>query len=215
MQTISVLNQKGGVGKTTIATNLAAAAHLAGLRAGILDLDEQGSGLDWYAARGAGSRLDGLTVAGSPRSLTLPKFRELSRGFDVMVCDGPPRIGDVTRHAAVAADVVVIPLRPGVFDWWASAETLAILDSADEIRAALGMKPSRRVFVVNGAAHGTRTLGAALDALKDLGTIAPTIGNRVAFASDAAAGESVLTLHAGSAAAGEITALWNVVRGVA
>ncbi len=214
MQTISVLNQKGGVGKTTIATNLAAAAHLAGLRTGILDLDEQESGLDWYAARGAVSGLDGLTVVGSARSFTLAKFRELSRGLDVVVCDGPPRIGDVTRAAAVAADVVVIPLRPGPFDWWAAAETLKILDSADEIREARGMPRSRRVFVVNGAAAGTRTLAAALDALRDLGEVAPTIGNRVAFATDAAAGESVLTLHPGSPAAFDIMALWSTVRGV-
>ncbi len=57
MQTIAVLNQKGGVGKSTLSTNLAAAAHLAGRRTLVLDLDRQGSAFDWYSARAEGSPL--------------------------------------------------------------------------------------------------------------------------------------------------------------
>ena len=134
MRTIAVLNQKGGTGKTTVSANLAAAAHLAGKRTLVLDLDRQGSAFDWYSARGEGSKLDGLSVVRTDKALSVPKFRELSRGYDVVVCDGPPRLGDVTRSAAVAADVVVIPLRAGPLDWWAASETIEVLDSADEIR---------------------------------------------------------------------------------
>jgi chromosome partitioning protein len=60
--TIAVICQKGGVGKSTLASNLAAAAHLSGLRTVILDPDPQGSLFDWKAARPTGSRLAGLDV---------------------------------------------------------------------------------------------------------------------------------------------------------
>lgn len=211
MRTIAVLNQKGGVGKTTIAVNLAAAAHLAGLRTLVLDLDRQGSAFDWYSARTAGSKLDGLVVARADRALDLRKFRELSRGYDVVICDGPPRLGDVTRAAAVAADVVLIPLRAGATDWWACAETAELIDSADAIRAELKQPPVRRVFVLNALPPRTRLIEQAHEALSEAGaTVAPTrLGNRVGYAQTMFSGESVLSTDAGSASAAEITELYR------
>jgi chromosome partitioning protein len=207
MFTIAVLNQKGGVGKSTLSTNLAAAAHLAGRRTLVLDLDRQGSAFDWYNARTDGSKLDGLSVARADRALTLPKFRELSKGYDVVLCDGPPRLSDVTRAAAVAADIVLIPLRAGGFDWWAASETLDCLDQADAIRAELGRPPVRRVFALNGAV-AAKVTQQALEALREVGEVSPVIiHNRVAFAEAATAGESVLTVAPGSPAATEIDRL--------
>lgn len=213
MRTIAVLNQKGGTGKTTVSANLAAAAHLAGKRTLVLDLDRQGSAFDWYSARGEGSKLDGLSVVRTDKALSVPKFRELSRGYDVVVCDGPPRLGDVTRSAAVAADVVVIPLRAGPLDWWAASETIEVLDSADEIRTELGRQPVRRLFVLNGVAPNTRIMRQALDAIASTGgELAPvTIGNRVAFPESMFTGECVLTTVAGTPAADEITRLYEAV----
>lgn len=89
---IAVLNQKGGVGKTTLAVNLAAAAHLAGRRALVLDLDSQGSAFDWFAARGEASKLAGLAVARAPKVLSPPKLHDLARGYDLVLCDGPPHL---------------------------------------------------------------------------------------------------------------------------
>lgn len=213
MRTIAVLNQKGGTGKTTVSANLAAAAHLAGKRTLMLDLDRQGSAFDWYSARAEGSKLDGLSVVRTDKALSVPKFRELSRGYDVVVCDGPPRLGDVTRSAAVAADVVVIPLRAGPLDWWAASETIEVLDSADEIRNELGRRPVRRLFVLNGVAANTRITRQALDAIASTGgELAPvTIGNRVAFPESMFTGECVLTTVAGTPAADEITRLYEAV----
>jgi chromosome partitioning protein len=209
MLTIAILNQKGGVGKSTLSTNLAAASHLAGNRTLILDLDRQGSAFDWYAARPDISKLAGLSVARADRALALPKFRELTKGYDVVVCDGPPRLSDITRAAAVAADVVVIPLRAGGFDWWAASETLELLDAADAIREELGRKPVRRVFVLNGAAAHAKVTRFALDAIADVGELSPAvIHNRVAFAEAATVGESVLTLMPDTHAAAEIDALY-------
>lgn len=206
---LAVLCQKGGVGKTTLATNLAAAAHLGGLRTLVLDCDVQGSAFDWYNAREDGSALAGLAVARADRALRLPKFRELSAGYQAVFIDGPPRLGDITKAAAVAADVVAIPARPGAFDAWALAGTLELLDSADEVRDQLGRGPVRRVIVINGAPSRGRTVAFAQNALGGAAELAEVvIGNRVAFALAAASGESVLTTAPSSAAADEIRALW-------
>ncbi len=209
MLTIAVLNQKGGAGKTTLSTNLAAAAHLGGARTLLIDLDAQGSALDWYAARGDGSRLEGLSVVKNDRAFALPRFRELSRGCDVVVLDGPPRLGDVTRAAAVAADVVVIPLQASALDLWAVQQTLELLDAADAIRAELERPPLRRVFVLNRAIAGT-TLARQTQAIPAL-EFAGTVHQRVAFPEATATGESVLTREEGGAAAYEIRRLWRLM----
>lgn len=210
--TIALVNQKGGVGKTTLATNLAAAAHLAGRRTIVLDLDPQGSAYDWYRARSDGSALEGLTVVRSDKALTLPRFREQTSGYDVALLDGPPRLGDLLRAAAVAADVTLIPLRPGAFDWWACAETLELLDSADAVREQLGRVPVRRVFALNAADGRTRLAKAALDALGQVGELAPVvIAPRVAYAEAATQGEAVFTLAPEGPAADEIARLWRAL----
>lgn len=213
---ISILNQKGGVGKTTIAIHLAAAAHLSGARTLLLDLDQQGSALDWSAARREeGSLLDGLAVAQAPQALRLPRIRELARGYDVVVADGPPRLGDITRAVAVASDVVVVPLRAGGFDLWACKSTIELLDSADQIRAEMGSAPSRRVFLLNGAAPRTKAFAAVKDTLKgETGLVlCPiTIHQRTAYPEIVPHGETVLTMFPGSAAAKEIEALYVYLR---
>ena len=212
---IAVLNQKGGVGKTTLAVNLAAATHLAGGRALVLDLDSQGSSFDWYSARKEGSMLAGLNVVRAPTALSLTKLQDLARGYDVVFVDGPPRLGDITRAAAVAADVVLLPMREGGFDWWAIADTLELLDSADTMRASVGREPVRRVFALNAVpAQATKLKRGAIEAVTQLGDRAPLIiANRVNFAETVLTGESVLTLHPTSPAAHEIRLLHAAVLG--
>lgn len=213
MLTVAVLNQKGGVGKSTLATNIAAAAHLSGRRTILLDLDTQGNAFDWYNARREGSRLEGLTVARADKALDLRKFRELSKGFDVAVCDGPARLGDITRAAAVAADVVVIPLRPGFFDWWASAETIDLMDSADMIRTELNRQPVRRLFVINGATKNTLIARQAHDAIAGAGGEAfpEPVTNRKTYGTVTEHGESVFTAGDDSGAIAEMTRLWEAI----
>jgi chromosome partitioning protein len=194
--TIAVICQKGGVGKSTLVSNLGAAAHLSGLRTVILDPDPQGSLVDWKAARPIGSALAGLDVKKVGESLTEARFLKLTAGYQVAILDGAPRLNDIARLAAMASDVALIPLRVGGFNWWASEETLKLLDDVDRARDALPVprRPLRRVFVLNEALERTRLGQSALKALEQLGEEAPVaIPSRIHYAAAATAGESVLT----------------------
>jgi len=212
--TVALLQQKGGSGKTTLAVNLAAAAHLAGRRTLVIDMDRQASAFDWSAARRDGSPLDGLAVVKADKAIALPRFREIARGYDVVFLDGPPRLGDITQSAAIAADIAVMPIQPGPFDFWAVAETLESLDHADQIREQLGRAAVVRVFVVNRAAVNTRLAREAeLELRKAGGRLAGVVHQRIAFPDAASRGESVLTSRAADAAADDIHRLWRAVKG--
>jgi len=216
MLTVAVLQQKGGSGKTTLAINLAAAAHLDGDRALVVDMDRQASAFDWSAARQDGSPLDGLSVVKADKAMALPRFKEIAHGYDYVFLDGPPRLGDVTQSAAVAADVAVLPIQPGPFDFWAVAETLESLDQADQIREQLGRPPIRRVFVLNRASTNTRLAreaAAAAELHKAGGELAGVVHQRIAFPDAASRGESVLTSSSTQAAADDIQRLWRKVKG--
>jgi chromosome partitioning protein len=212
--TVAVIQQKGGSGKTTLAINLAAAAHLEGRRTLVVDMDRQASAFDWSAARRDGSELEGLAVVKADRAIPLPRFKEISRGYDYVFLDGPPRLGDVTQSAAVAADVAVLPIQPGPFDFWAVAETLESLDTADGIREQLGRKPIRRVFVINRAAKNTKLAREAEDELRRSGgELAGIVHQRIAFPDASSQGESVLTTRGGNLAADDIKRLWRELKG--
>lgn len=214
MVVVAVINQKGGVGKTTLAVNLAAAAHLEGKRTLIVDMDEQGSAAEWYAARSDTSKLAGLVVVKMDRPLSLTKFRELSRGYEFVALDGPPRLDKVSTSAAVAADVVVMPVSPGPFDLWATSSTLKTLDDADDIRAQLDRAPVRRVFVINRAEVGTVLTRETPDALGERGEVLDAVVHqRIAFKTSALDGESVVTMADGGAAAKEIHAVYRAITG--
>lgn len=211
---VAVLHQKGGSGKTTLAVNLAAAAHLEGLSTLLLDMDVQGSALDWSATRPEGSRLSGLAVVKADKALKPARLAEITRGREVVIIDGPARQRDVTASAALVADVVLVPITPGPFDFWAASETLSTLDYADELREQLGRDKARRVFVVNRATTGTLLARAAQQEIEKSGAIcAGVVRQRVAFGERAARGESVFGCYAAKDAAEEIAHLWGALKG--
>src|SRR5579863_3064804 len=138
---IGVLSQKGGVGKTTIALNLAAAIAQTESRVLVVDADPQGSALAWSAAREAEPLFPVVGMAKPTLHRDLPT---LAANYDFVVIDGAPRVNDLARSAILACNLVLIPVQPSPYDIWASAETVRL------VREARAMRPGlEAAFVIN------------------------------------------------------------------
>ena len=201
---IALLNQKGGVGKTTLALHLAGEWARRGKRVTLVDADPQGSALDWsqQRSRSGAPRLFG--VVGLARDTLHREAPELARDADHVVIDGPPRVAGLMRSALLAADLVLIPVQPSPLDGWASAEMLALLAEARIYRPQLAAR-----FVLNRC--GARTI-IARDTAETLAdhnppVLAATIGQRVLFATAAQSGQLACEFDDDGLAAREIAAL--------
>lgn len=208
---IAVLNIKGGVGKTTIVTNLAAIAHLRGSSTLIVDMHDKGSAARWYEMRREGSKLEGLDVVKFDKPLGASQYRSLCERAEVAFLDGPATTESVTRAAAVGADIVIVPVLPGQFDVWGGDETFQLLDEADQIRAEMGRPPVARLLVVNQAAH-TRVTKEAPETLRALGRVAKTmLHKRTLYTVAQNAKETVITYQPKGRAAEEVLSLYREV----
>ncbi len=202
---LAIANLKGGVGKSTLALNLAATLHHAKHRTLLVDTDGQGTCRTW-AAVASEAGLDGPpVVAVDGRSLRRDLGR-VSEGFEVAIIDTSPRLGAEVRAAMLAADLVLLPVVPGAADVWALRETVAVLDEARE------MRPELRVGVVLNRASRTTLTGVTRAALEDLKVpVLGALGDRVAFGEATAKGLGVVTYAPSSKAADEVEELLGAV----
>ncbi|SDO46986.1 ParA family partition ATPase [Vreelandella arcis] len=198
---IGVLNQKGGVGKTTLSVNIAAALARTGQRVLLIDADPQGSALDWAAAR-EGDPL--FAVVGLPKPSIHKELSVVGEGYDHIVIDGPPRVTDLARSAIMASDVVLVPVQPSPYDIWAADEVVKLIQEASVFKENI-----KSFFVINRKIANTaigRDVREALEAY-NLPTLEASVVQRVVFAEAAAVGKAVYEQDRDGVASQEIEAV--------
>ena len=201
MFVVGFLNQKGGVGKTTLAVHVADALARQGQKVLLIDADPQGSALDWAASR----RGDPLfAVAGLPRASIHKELPTLAKGYDIVLIDGPPRVYDVARSAIMASDLILIPVQPSPYDVWAAKEIVDLMHEATVFKPNL-----KSAFVINRKIVNTALGRDVSEALAEypVPVLQSSICQRVSLAESAAQGQTVFEGSPVTSAGKEILAL--------
>jgi chromosome partitioning protein len=208
---VALLNQKGGVGKTTLALHLAGVWATQGARVLVVDADPQGSALDWSEQRGREGLARLFTLVGLARDLLHRELPDIASAYDRIVIDGPPRVTGIARSALLAADLVLIPATPSPFDGWASAEMIRLLGEARAYRPDL-----RARLLLNRVAARTVIAREVAEALAehDPPALSSRVGQRIAFADTARSGRLVHEVPAGAIAAQEVAAVAAEIDGL-
>lgn len=199
MMTISIVSQKGGSGKTTLAIHLAAAAVKAGYVTCLIDTDPQATAAAWGDWRGD---RDPEVITAPPTRLGRTIEDAAKLGAQVIVIDTPPNADVAAREAVKAANLVLIPCRPRTFDL-----------HAIETTAGLATGSGKPAFVVlnAGPARAPTLFAEASAVVRGYGLeVAPVmLVDRAAFHHGAAAGKTALEIEPNGKAAEEIDTLWK------
>jgi chromosome partitioning protein len=207
---IAVCNLKGGVGKSTLALNLATCLHLDRWRVVVVDADPQGTCRTWARLAAEAEHDTPIVVAIEGASLRR-SLAELARDYAAIIVDSPGKLGTEARASMMTADLVVMPIIPGGADVWALRDTLRVFREAKEMRPEL-----RGAVVLNRADRTTlsrfvsQTL-AEEDLTEDVALLDVEIGSRVAFGEATLAGLGVVQYAPTSDAADQARAFTKAV----
>ena len=203
---ITIAQQKGGSGKTTLALNLAIEAVYRGRKVAVVDTDPQGSLGRWFMTRLEHNGTPDLELATASAWGVAYEVSKLAQNFDLVVIDTPPKADSDLRPALRVADLVIVPVAASHVDLWA---TEGVLDLARrEKRPAL--------ITLNRIKSNTRLgqeIAVSAEQL-DASLATATLANRVAYAEAPGLGKAVREMPRANKAADEIEALFDEVMGI-
>lgn len=194
---ITVAQQKGGAGKTTLVVTLAGAFARAGLRVALIDSDPQGTLGRWFMTRA--ERLGEPDMEFSTASAWGVSYecRKLRASHDIVIVDTPPKADSDLRPALREADLVLVPVAASHVDLWAT----------DGLLDLVARERGRAVIVLNRMARGTNLAEEVARAAEGLAPVAEArLGNRVAYAETLGQGVTVLDARGPAAAEGRALA---------
>jgi chromosome partitioning protein len=203
MKVVSILNRKGGVGKSTIACQLARSLQLEGYEVLVVDTDSQGTASDW-AETGENMPL----VVKIDRATLDEDIPRAGGAYDYVIVDGAAKASRMNTSAVKASDLVLIPVQPSAVDVWPVKEMVDIIEARQEATD----KPAAR-FVVSRAVVGTKLASSISDALSglDVPVCGSHIHQRVAYAEAMGLGKGVMDMSGAEKATDEVRDLTNEV----
>ena len=202
---ITIAQQKGGTGKTTLAVHLALAfIKYHNLKVAIIDTDPQGSLGKWFMIRSE-KKISNENLTFKTASLWGAQYesKSLKQDHDIIIIDTPPKIESDARPAVEAADLVLIPVAPSHVDFWA---TEAIIDIAK--------KAKRKILIqINRANHRSKLISKTLEYIENLKIKATNtlIGNRQIFVASMGDGKTAIEKQRTGKAVEEIKNISNQI----
>lgn len=189
---IAITNLKGGVGKTTIATNLAVSFAVQDKQVCIVDTDlGQQSSMEWSGNRD--EKRVSVPVFGVGIKQLNKEVEALKSKYDHVIIDGTPQLSELADRTIVASDLLIIPLSPSIYDFRGFENFLTRYDQIKGTKEAMGGRVEAFV-VLNRVVSNTNVSKEIIDALKeyDVTLLKTKLINRIAYVESATSGLGVV-----------------------
>lgn len=208
---VTVFNQKGGCGKTTLAMHLAGAMGLRGCSALVIDMDPQGTASRWASAASEEHPFPASVVSLAPMEGKMHReVKNLIDKYDVIFIDCPPAMNSAAPTSAMLiSDLALIPVVPSPGDIWAAEAAKRLAESASATNESLMARVVPNM--VQKATSLARDLMEVLAEDEDFPMTSGSLGSRAAFRECQIMGATVHRVPRAQAAVAEVEALTDEV----